>query len=68
MNSGELHSFRCGRSRRITMASVKKLIARQIAITDRAPGRPAPIRRQAIKPEVAAAQKRRTRAEQPLVE
>jgi len=65
MRAGELRSFHSGRSRRITMASIKKFIARQIAVANRTPGRPASVRRQqAVKPEVAAAQKRRARTDQ----
>ena len=62
MRAGELQSFRSGRSRRITMASIKKLIARQIAADSTRWQQINP--RPPAKPKAASPPKRRTRTDQ----
>jgi hypothetical protein len=72
MRTGELENFWCGRARRITVRSIKKYVARQLAAAKGtgAPGRPASLRRgleqqRAARPKTAAPAKRRARTNQP---
>jgi hypothetical protein len=66
LRAGELDGFHCGRARRVTTQSIEDYVARQLAIANNAPGRPASLRRgkrlQAAK--TAAPRKRRARTDQ----
>jgi hypothetical protein len=70
LRAGELDSFHCGRMRRVTMQSITDYIARQLAVANKTPGRPASLRRglkqqqQAVKPKTITPPKRRARINQ----
>ena len=64
MRAGELDDFWCGRARRITLKSIERYLARQLAAANKAGGRSASLRRgpkqqRAAKPKTAAPPKRR---------
>jgi hypothetical protein len=66
MRAGELDDFWCGRARRITLKSIEKYLALQLAAANKAAGRPASLRRElkqqrAARPKTAAPPKRRAK-------